>query len=59
MGSGIGSVPVDRMVQSIDHLMKAAEPAGFKIQTRTFPLSEVENVWPTAGNMPRTVFEIA
>lgn len=60
MGSGIGSVPLDRMVQSIDELMKAAVRGGFEIQTKTFPLSEVEKVWRTAGNtMPRVVFEIA
>jgi NADPH:quinone reductase-like Zn-dependent oxidoreductase len=59
MGSGIGSVPVERMVQSIDDLMKATVPAGFKIETKTFPLSQVEGVWAAAGNMPRTVFEVA
>ena len=59
MGSGINSVPLDRLVKSIDDLMKATVPAGFKIETRTSPVSEVENVWATAGNMPRTVFEIA
>jgi NADPH:quinone reductase-like Zn-dependent oxidoreductase len=59
MGSGIGSIPVDQLVKSIDDLMKATVPGGFKIETRTFPLSEVENVWATAGNIPRTVFEIA
>jgi NADPH:quinone reductase-like Zn-dependent oxidoreductase len=59
MGSGIGSVPVDRMVKSIDDLMKATVPGGFEIETKTFPLSEVEKVWTTADNMPRAVFEIA
>jgi NADPH:quinone reductase-like Zn-dependent oxidoreductase len=59
MGSGIGSVPVERMVQSIDDLMKATVPAGFKIETKTFPLSQVEGVWAAADNMPRTVFEVA
>src|ERR1700689_4053406 len=59
MGSGIGSVPVDRMVKSIDDLMKATVPGGFEIETETFPLSEVEKVWTTADNMPRAVFEIA
>jgi hypothetical protein len=58
MGSGIGSIPVDRLVKSIDDLMKATVPGGFAIETKSFPLSEVENVWATAGNMPRTVFEI-
>jgi NADPH:quinone reductase-like Zn-dependent oxidoreductase len=59
MGSGIGSVPLDRMVQSINELMKATVRGGFEIQTKTFPLSEVEKVWTTADNMPRAVFEIA
>jgi hypothetical protein len=58
VASGIGSVPVGRLVQSIDGLMKAAAPGGCKIQTKTFPLSEVENVWAIADNIPRTVFEI-
>jgi NADPH:quinone reductase-like Zn-dependent oxidoreductase len=59
MGSGIGSIPVDRIVKSIDDLMKATVPGGFAIETKTFLLSEVENVWAAAGNMPRTVFKIA
>ena len=58
MGSGIGSVPVGRMVKSIDELMGATVPGGFKIETKTFPLSEVEKVWATADNMPRPVFQI-
>jgi NADPH:quinone reductase-like Zn-dependent oxidoreductase len=59
MGSGIGSIPVDRIVKSIDDLMNATVPAGLAVETRTFPLSEVENVWATADNMPRTVFQMA
>jgi hypothetical protein len=58
MGSGIGSVPVDRIVKSIDELMKATLPGGFRIETKTFPPSEVEKVWATTDNMPRTVCEI-
>jgi NADPH:quinone reductase-like Zn-dependent oxidoreductase len=58
MGSGIGSVGVDRMVKSIDELMQATVPGGFKIATTTFSLSEVETVWNKAGNIPRTVFQI-
>jgi NADPH:quinone reductase-like Zn-dependent oxidoreductase len=58
MGSGIGSVPMDRMVKSIGELMQATVPGGFEIETKTFPLSEVEHVWATAGNMPRTVFQM-
>jgi NADPH:quinone reductase-like Zn-dependent oxidoreductase len=58
MGSGIGSIPVDRIVKSIDDLMKATTPGGFVIETKTFPLSEVEQVWAAANSMPRSVFQI-
>jgi NADPH:quinone reductase-like Zn-dependent oxidoreductase len=59
MGSGIGSIPLDRLVKSIDDLMQAAVPGRFAIDTKTFPLSEIENVWTTAANFPRAVFEMA
>jgi NADPH:quinone reductase-like Zn-dependent oxidoreductase len=56
MGSGIGSIPLDRLVKAIDDLMQAAVTGGFKIATETFPLSAVEETWSSAGNIPRTVF---
>jgi NADPH:quinone reductase-like Zn-dependent oxidoreductase len=56
MGSGIGSIPMDRIVGSIDDLMQATVRAGFAIETKTFPLSAVEHVWTAANSMPRTVF---
>jgi len=55
-GSGIGSIPVDRLVKSIDDLMEATVPGRFEIATKTVPLSAVEETWATAGNMPRMVF---
>jgi NADPH:quinone reductase-like Zn-dependent oxidoreductase len=58
MGSGIGSIPMDRFVRSIEELMHATVPGGFGIATRTFPLSEVEQVWARANSMPRTVFQM-
>jgi NADPH:quinone reductase-like Zn-dependent oxidoreductase len=58
MGSGIGSVPVVRLVKSIDDLMKATVPGGFAIATKTFPLSEVEQVWAAANSTPRIVFQM-
>ncbi len=57
-GSGIGSIPVDRIVKSIDDLMKATVPGGLVIETKTFPLSEVERVWAATNSMPRGVFLI-
>jgi NADPH:quinone reductase-like Zn-dependent oxidoreductase len=58
MGSGIGSIPMDSLVKSIDELMQAAVPGAFEIATNVFPLSEVEQVWAAAGGMPRTVFQM-
>jgi NADPH:quinone reductase-like Zn-dependent oxidoreductase len=58
MGSGINSVPLARMVHSIDELMKATVPGHFRIATETFPLSEVERVWSLVGNRSRAVFQI-
>jgi len=58
MGSGIGSIPVERLVKSIDDLMQATVPGRFEIATKTIPLSAVEETWSTAGNMPRAVFKI-
>jgi NADPH:quinone reductase-like Zn-dependent oxidoreductase len=58
MGSGIGSVPVDRLLKSIDEVMQASLPGGFEIATKTFPISEVESVWDAKESMPRIVFQI-
>jgi NADPH:quinone reductase-like Zn-dependent oxidoreductase len=58
MGSGIGSIPVDRLVQSIRELMEATVSGGFEIATQTFALSEVEHVWAATSGMPRTVFQM-
>jgi len=58
MGSGIGSISMDRIVKSIGELMQATVSGGFEIVTKTFPLSEVEHVWPAANSMPRTVFQM-
>ena len=58
MGSGLGSIPVDRLVRSIGELMQAAVPGGFEIATKTFPLSEVVHVWAAADTTPRIVFQM-
>ncbi len=58
MGSGIGSLPMDRLVQSIHDLMHAVVPGGFKIATQTVPLSDIERVWGTADSAARPVFRI-
>ncbi|MEF2071175.1 quinone oxidoreductase family protein [Consotaella aegiceratis] len=56
MGSGLGSVPLERFVEAIDGVFRAAVPAGFKIATRTVPLSQVERVWLEPDGAHRIVF---
>ncbi|WP_158814139.1 zinc-binding alcohol dehydrogenase family protein [Methylocapsa sp. S129] len=56
MGSGIGSVPVDRLLNAIGELFKAAAPGGFKVATQSVPLSEVEQAWTHDDGARRTVF---
>ena len=58
MGSGIGSVPLARLIKSIDQVFRATLPGRFKIATKTIPLSAVEEVWSASGSTPRTVFKI-
>ena len=50
VGSGIGSVPLDRRGKSIGDLMKSTVRAGFEIETKTFPLSQVEHAWATSDS---------
>jgi NADPH:quinone reductase-like Zn-dependent oxidoreductase len=59
MGSGMGSIPGDRLVESIRGLIQATVPGGFAIATKTFPLSEVERVWSSAESAARPVFRMA
>jgi NADPH:quinone reductase-like Zn-dependent oxidoreductase len=58
MGSGIGSIPLDRLLGSIRALLEATAPAGFKIATNPIPLSEVERAWPNDANSRRVVFMV-
>ncbi len=58
MGSGVGSVSRQALVESIRSVFKAVEPAGLKIATEVVPLSDVEAVWPKATGRPRVVFTI-
>jgi hypothetical protein len=58
MGSGIGSIPFDRLVRAIDGLFRATVPAGFKIATNPVPLSDVEQAWTRDDSAGRTVLVI-
>jgi NADPH:quinone reductase-like Zn-dependent oxidoreductase len=58
MGSGIGSIPLDRLVRCIGGLLQATGPGGFKIAVRAVPLSEVEQAWPNDDSTRRTVLTV-
>ena len=58
MGSGIGSVSVERFVHVIRDLLRATVPAGFRIATHSVPLSEVEQAWERDDSKRRTVFTV-
>ena len=46
MGSGIGSIPLDRLLKATGELLRATVPGGFQIAVRPGPLAEVERAWP-------------
>jgi NADPH:quinone reductase-like Zn-dependent oxidoreductase len=58
MGSGLGSVPLNRLVRRIGELLQATMSGGFKIAARPVPLSEVEQAWHKDDSTRRTVFTI-
>ena len=55
MGSGLGSVPLPRLLKSIQGVLEAAPAAGFKIATQSVPLADVARVWSSGGSGPRIV----
>lgn len=58
MGSGLGSVPMERLLTAIRALLEAAVPAGLRIATRVLPLSDVRKGWADASGAPRIVFRV-
>jgi len=56
MGSGIGSIPVDRLMAATGALLRAAVPAGLTAAARAVPLSDVERVWTEPDDGRRIVF---
>jgi NADPH:quinone reductase-like Zn-dependent oxidoreductase len=58
MGSGIGSVPLERMIGAVEELLRAVIPGRFEIATKTVPLEQVEEAWAIQGSSPRMVFTV-
>jgi hypothetical protein len=57
-GSGLGSVPVNRIVRGIEEVLNAAVAGRFEMATKSVPLCEVEQAWSSDGYIPRVVFTI-
>jgi NADPH:quinone reductase-like Zn-dependent oxidoreductase len=58
LGSGLGSVPVDRLVAAIAEFLQAAVAAGFQIGAKAVALSEVESAWSKDAGEARIVFTL-
>lgn len=58
MGSGIGSVPLEKLLNSIGEVFQATVSARFQIETDVHPLADVEDAWAKDKGTIRTVFTI-
>jgi NADPH:quinone reductase-like Zn-dependent oxidoreductase len=56
MGSGLGSVPLERLVHCVGELLQATVPGRFEIAVKPIPLSEIEQAWPKDDSTRRAVF---
>jgi NADPH:quinone reductase-like Zn-dependent oxidoreductase len=56
MGSGVGSVAIERLVADIEEVMRAATQRHFEVKTRTERLADVERAWAEDTGTPRMVF---
>ena len=57
-GSGLGSVPINRIVGAIKEVLHAAVAGRFEIAIKPVPLSEVEQAWSGNAFTTRVVFTI-
>jgi len=57
MGSGMKSVPFPRLLDAVKNVFGVAMPAKLQIQTKTVPLSTIEENWGAPGK-PRIVVTI-
>ena len=58
MGSGIGSVALDRLISITGEVLRAAASEGFRIAVDPVPLSEVGQAWSKSDSASRTVLTI-
>jgi len=58
MGSGVGSVPLERLLASIDGVFRAAAQGRFVLATEAVPLRQVEQVWSRKDSDRRIVVTV-
>ncbi|GGP27949.1 quinone oxidoreductase family protein [Silvimonas amylolytica] len=59
MGSGIGSVPLPRLLHVVKQVLAAVIPAQLQVKTQAVPLAELAGHWAQADSQLRTVFTLA
>jgi NADPH:quinone reductase-like Zn-dependent oxidoreductase len=55
MGSGIGSVPLPRLLEAVKGVLQAAPSAGFKAAINPVPLADISHVWSAVNTDSRIV----
>ena len=59
MGSGIGSIPMPRLLHAIGQVLAAAVPGQFQVAVNRVPLAQVEQHWAAPAGAARLVFTMA
>jgi NADPH:quinone reductase-like Zn-dependent oxidoreductase len=55
MGSGIGSIPLPKLLKAIQAVLEAAPSAGFKVAAKAVPLAQVSRAWAATDLRSRIV----
>ena len=55
-GSGIGSVPLPRLLHAMQEVFNAAVPAGLQTETQVVSLADIGKHWANTDSLRRTVF---
>jgi NADPH:quinone reductase-like Zn-dependent oxidoreductase len=58
MGSGLGSVAIDRLVSVIGELLQATATSRFTLTTKAIPLTQVQQAWSEEDKDQRIVFTV-
>ncbi|GAA0542941.1 NADPH:quinone reductase-like Zn-dependent oxidoreductase [Rhizomicrobium palustre] len=59
MGSGLGSVPREKLIASIGDVLNAAVPSNFQVVARKVALADIAQAWSAKDSSQRTVFVTA